>query len=38
MFEALLNILKNEGRFTVTEYGIVTAMALIFIEKMVTKV
>jgi hypothetical protein len=38
MFEALLKIWKNEGRFTAAEYGIATAMTLIVIEKMVMNI
>jgi len=38
MCEILSKILSNEGRFTAAEYGIMIALSLIFIEKVVMNI
>jgi hypothetical protein len=38
MFRVLRSVLKNEGRFTAVEYGIMIGMTLIAVEQMVLKV
>jgi hypothetical protein len=37
MFQALRSILKNNGRFTAVEYGIMVALTVVTAEKMAFK-
>jgi Flp pilus assembly pilin Flp len=38
MFERLRKILRNEGRFTAAEYGILAALMIIVAEQMAMKI
>jgi Flp pilus assembly pilin Flp len=38
MFRVLLSFLKNEGRFTAVEYGIMVALTAVAAEQMAVKI